>query len=604
MISKNTNPQPYALSSDVANTGTPVAFRKNYLADEFMALANESPQFEIGAGETLIQQGGSGAYVYIVLDGRFRAIHTAKSGKKKILGEIGRGEPIGEMAMATGDPYSATVIAIRQSHVAKIDKAQFAALLSQKPEHLQDMFRLVVQRSKTVYQAPVGLSTLAVAPFNKAVDLPNFLKQLETALSASKKVLIVTETHAQGNTTSEFLDWISLQKKEYDLLIFVLKTASPDWNEQCIRQSDRVLILGNGNTPFQFEELTSSPVHQIESLTLAPLELVLIHPDRNQLPQGTADWLTALNPEQHFHVANGHTPDFERLARHLTGRSIGLVCSGGGAKGAAHLGVYYALNDAGITVDRVGGTSAGALFSIFMALEWDRSTIAQTLENVLIKSSIVDITPPFLSLFAGKKGTKVVKRLFGDINIEDLWVPFYCVSVSLQNTRAVIHTRGKVWKALRASASLPGIWPPMMIGKDYLVDGGLINNAPVDIMRKFRTGQIVLSDVTDAGTFKESRIMPPGITGWGVLADWLNPFRKKRRLPGIIKLMTRANFIAIRKLQEKSMQEFPADLVISLPLKEYGILDFTSYAKVTEVGYAYTQARVEEWKEVLVGGTG
>jgi len=106
-----------------------------------------------------------------------------------------------------------------------------------------------------------------------------------------------------------------------------------------------------------------------------------------------------------------------------------------------------------------------------------------------------DYTFPLVALTRGRKVSRLLQREYGDVMIEDLRHPFFCISCNLTNGRAFEHRAGSLAQALRASVAIPGVMPPVVWGNDVLVDGAAINNLPVDVMQRHAPGLVIGSDV-------------------------------------------------------------------------------------------------------------
>jgi len=189
--------------------------------------------------------------------------------------------------------------------------------------------------------------------------------------------------------------------------------------------------------------------------------------------------------------------DIHRLARFVSGRAVGLVLAGGGARGFAHIGILKALTEAGVPIDQLGGTSMGAIIAAGVAAEWDTRDLAKRLRHAFVETNpLSDYTFPLIALFRGRKVSQLLRQNFGEIRIEELPKPFFCVSSDLTSGRIHVHRSGPLWRALRASVALPGILPPVTHHGHLLVDGGVMNNLPVDVMAQNPHGPIIASDVT------------------------------------------------------------------------------------------------------------
>ena len=177
--------------------------------------------------------------------------------------------------------------------------------------------------------------------------------------------------------------------------------------------------------------------------------------------------------------------DFDRLARLITGHAVGVVMAGGGARAFTHIGVVKALRASGVPIDQVGGTSMGAIVAAAVAARWTDEELAERFRRSFVTANpLSDYTLPFVSLFGGRRVTTLLRTAFGDKDIEDLVLPFYCVTANLTTANADTHTTGKLWRWLRASVSLPGVLPPFNDAGQVHVDGGVIDNLPVRVMRR------------------------------------------------------------------------------------------------------------------------
>src|SRR5260370_27341433 len=214
-----------------------------------------------------------------------------------------------------------------------------------------------------------------------------------------------------------------------------------------------------------------------------PLDLVLLHDGSASAGQSAQQWRNLLAIDLVCHVRSDNTDDVARLARLLNGKAIGLVLGGGGARGFAHLGILRALREAQIAMDLIGGCSIGAMVGATVALEWDDVEIRERLRRAFVDSNpITDYTLPFLALVKGRKVARRLEEHFGGIRIEDLWRPFYCVSTNLTAGNLAVHRQGRLADALRASLSIPGLLPPVVIDGEAHVDGGMMNCLPIDVM--------------------------------------------------------------------------------------------------------------------------
>ena len=170
-------------------------------------------------------------------------------------------------------------------------------------------------------------------------------------------------------------------------------------------------------------------------------------------------------------------------------------------------------------------------------------------------------------MVSGRKLDRILGNLFGEADISDLWLPFYAISASLTHSRMVVHDRGKVWQSVRASASLPGVYPPARVEGQLLVDGGLVNNVPIDIMRtRCGAGTVIAVDVGGgaANEFAVDRDLP---TGWELVKSRLNPWGPRLTAPGIGKILVGSTMLSSKHYLDLLLQEGRVDLFLKLPVR-------------------------------------
>jgi predicted acylesterase/phospholipase RssA len=318
-------------------------------------------------------------------------------------------------------------------------------------------------------------------------------------------------------------------------------------------------------------------------------------------PSDTAGFLADRALDCHYHVGMDRAEDFARLARCLTGAGIGLVLGGGGARGFAHLGVLRALAEAEVPIDWVAGTSVGAIIAALVAQRLaPEAALAQCKEHF---SSLRDPTLPVVALLGGRRIRAKLERVFGAAAIEDLLLPYLCVSTNLSRAAQTVHERGPLVRAIRASIALPGVLPPVSLGDDLHVDGGLVNNLPIDVMaRKPEIGTVLAVDVSAEVEMRS----PPGqaldVSGWRVLWERLHP--RGGELPSIMSLLTRSALVAsVYWARERHTAE-AASLYLRIPMADMRLLAFDRIDEIAARGYAATREAIRGWASAHAIGPG
>jgi len=295
-------------------------------------------------------------------------------------------------------------------------------------------------------------------------------------------------------------------------------------------------------------------------------------------------WLRGGSMTAVFHLRRGNSADLARLARILTGNAVGLVLGGGGARGFAHLGVLRALEELNVPIDMVGGTSMGAPIAGFVA-QGSSSTEAVVRAREAYHK-IIDFTLPLVSLIAGKRISDSIKKQTGDWDIEDFWLPFFCVSTSLTTALPVVHRRGNSWRAILSSVSIPGILPPMPSNGELLVDGGVLNNLPVDVMREMNPFGIVIAiDVVPPKGLGGHADFGTGISGWRLLLNRLLPWRKSFPVPGMATILLQSMVAGSALKRQQILEQDLADVYLNIIVEGVGILQFDAQDRAALIGY-------------------
>ncbi len=559
------------------------------------------------SNEFLFRKGDEGDGMYIVVNGRLRAVTEDESGKERVLNEIERGESVGEIALITGEDRTASVYAIRDSELVKISKSEFEQIAAKYPQLMKSISQVLIHRLRKSEGVSTKIGTamnVTVIPVNPDVPVSDFAGRLAAALSpfgpclhlSSQRLsgllgLRMIEKYSQDNLLSNRLAvWLDEQETNYRFIVYEADRTPSSWTEQCLRQADQILLIAEARTKPALGEIEAALLQPAKRKTSARQTLVLSHPDGSTLPSGTLHWLSERHVDAHLHLRWNTDGDFGRLARMLGGCAVGLVLGGGGARGFAHIGVIRALKEAGIPIDIVGGTSMGSIISAEQALGWDHEEmLSVNRENFIKEKPLRDYTLPLLSIIKGKKFNALAKKVFGEFFIEDLWIDYFSVSSNLTTSEMTILRKGPLWKAVRASSSLPGVFPPFLHGTNLLVDGAILNNLPGDIMRNLATGPIIVSDVSPHKDLSFDRQEFP--SPWRVLERKLSPFKKSIKTPNIMDILMRT--AEISSDYRAVVAERTADLYLRLPVEQYMLLEFKALEKAAETGYRYTKKKIE-----------
>jgi predicted acylesterase/phospholipase RssA/CRP-like cAMP-binding protein len=581
------------------------------IADDLLRLGE---WVKVAGGDRLFSQGDPGDSMYVVVAGRLVALCEDAAGHRRVVGQVGPGESVGEMGLLASQPRAATVQASRDSVVVRISERAFEQVVARHPQLVAGAARLVIRRTTDLIRGrPPGerVKNVAVVPLRRSVAAAEFVERLRRALERRGKALVVDRARAEavlsangispGSGDEErdlvFSAWLDEAELRHDSLLYATEGLADGWTERCIRQADVVLMLAPSG---------ESPEIEADERRLARAggaanrrELVLLHPPGARPPAGTASWLAARDVARHHHVRRDRDDDFQRLARFLTGEAVGLVLGGGGARGFAHLGVIRALREEGIPVDAVGGTSQGSIVAAMVAMDWDDETIERVhREGFTQRNPIGDYAlVPHLALVKGKRLDAALERGFGACGVEDTWRSFFCMSANLTLARAEAHRRGPLWRALRASVSIPGILPPVVMGEHLHVDGALLDNLPVDEMRRGGVGRIVAVDLTVRNEIEMTRGELPSALDFvrQLLSGAAHP-----PSPGLGSIIFKS--VMMSSVQRARELGGDVDLYLAPEPAEIGFLEWRALDRGIELGYRYARRElarrdVGAWRE-------
>lgn len=576
-------------------------------------IEKHSEWVHLSRGEILCRQCDPGDCLYIVVSGRIQALKEDEDHNKTDLGTIGRGEILGEMALLTGGVRSATLFARRESDLVKISAYAFEKLASAHPRAIMSIGQTLAKRiikseeSCREFSDQLNLAIVAVTP---DVNLSDFSECLARELSVhtstlhlnSRRVRIIFGLRVIENIKEEnpftvrLSAWFNEQETRYDVMVYEADMSASAWTKRCLQNADKILVLVPGNKPVSVVEKEFILFLQNECGESSNRALIFIHPKGTSSPSGSDQWLNMLPANEHYHLLQGRHSDIERIARLLTGNAFNLVFSGGAACGLAHIGVIRALEECEVPIDSVSGTSMGAVIASQYAMGMGYADLIRNNRWLWVLSKpMKDRTLPLISFISGRKFDLAAKKIFRETKIEDLWLPFFCISTNLTTAAAVIHRSGQLLNAIRATSSVPGLVPPVVQNNEILVDGGIMNNMPVDIARRFFKGKVIAVDVTDSKVLCSSQGEFP--SPWRVLRDRMIPSKNRDYVPNILDIIYRSALVGSRQKTEKA--KLDADLSLKLPLERFKFLEFESFDEIVEIGYQYGKKRIQEWKDKI-----
>jgi predicted acylesterase/phospholipase RssA/CRP-like cAMP-binding protein len=579
-------------------------------ADALRELDLESNWVRLAGGQTLFRQGEPPDYLYVVVRGRLEVLLERDGGRSETVGQLGQGDCVGEVAILTGEPRMATVRAIRDSELVRLSKIDLHRLLERHPRGAVEMVRILASRGRAALSRDSGAqpSTIVILPLDRD-SLPNgWVDRLVEALSrVGSESLHVTRRRIDrelggglpaslddGLSRARFGTWLREQEERFQYVVFECDPAPSPWTDLCLRQADLALVVAAAREHPSVGELERALAPREGDTSSTRRELVLLHSRDTVLPSGTARWLKCIPAAGHHHVRIDHGPDHARLARLIAGKAVGLAMSGGGARAYAHVGVIRALKESGIPIDGVAGVSAGSFTAAFCAMEQDSDErAAASLDHIWKNVFRRDPTFPIVAFLSARNYVGALRHVFGEIDIEDLWLPFWCVSTNLSTAKMCVHEQGPLWRAIRASSSLPGGQPPVCIDGELHVDGGVLNNLPADVLRSRGFGRVIASDVSRADDLKADSKELVSLSGWPVFWNLLNPFSKRKpAMPHILEILSRTATVGSTGHGAAIPQI--SDLYLRPPGQEVSTFGWKAGRRLIERARRYTLEEIEK----------
>lgn len=514
--------------------------------------------------------------------------------------------------------------------------------------HLLSLGSTVEQVQERSVSQSLPLGTIAVMSLTKLTRISTFCSHLRSALETLATVEVVSSQKAKAFLGDQWISqtrvaranlnaWLGDMESSHELVIYEADMSLTAWTKLCIRQADHILLLCSDAHAQQsfvkdmvpmLEEAwdrknVSISVVRVreENWTIAAIEaatknaesskaylikkrlhLVMKNPmlPRFLFPMEKFEWISSFHNVQF--PFQDHRADFLRLARRVTGNAVGLVLGGGGARGLAHIGVLKALQECGVHVDVIGGTSIGAMMGALYAMHpHDMALVEEkamkfSLSMSSVMEKLKDLTLPISSFFNGGRFNRGIREHFFDLAIEDLMLNYFCVTTDIAKSRMSVHRSGPAWKYVRASMSLQGYLPPISENGSLLLDGGYMNNLPADIMKEEGGIKYILAVDVGSETRRDYYGYGSSLSGWWLLWNKLNPFSKTVSVPSMGDVSAALAYVASEQHKDRIRDEC-IDLYVRPPVKDYGTLQFDKMNEIIQVGYDYALPRIRAWAE-------
>lgn len=535
--------------------------------------ANEAEQLiqlaklvRLPRGETLFHQGDSSHHFYLLLQGQLKGLRVRPDGQSDLILSFFPGEMIGELGFFDQAPRTVSISARRESVLLEIDQTALEKFGEFSLSVYHHLIRMLVSRFKRelgysgpskqhqfiLFQSfvrPEGFDTQAVDSFQAAMARHCELRRWKglsdmpsgSAPSSRGCVVEMIETEPLEQLDDRLIE-------EMDCMVVMLSASTLHDSRSCeLLQAQ--LKSANDDLPVWF---------------------VLVH-EAAWVEQTVAERIRDVfgHSFKLLHIRRGHHADNARVVRHILGLTLGLVLGGGGARGFAHAGFFQALEEAGVVVDCVGGTSMGALVGALISSGNTAAEVSKVLATTFRKGlpfKLGDYWIPKHGFVKSKAVDDLYQQAFGNLRIEDQPIPFFAISCNLTTGNQHVFERGPLWKAVRASTSIPVFFEPFMSGRDVMVDGALVNNVPVDCMRargarKILTVDVGLEEDITAHMVDESNV----------------------QMPSMMKSLMRV--IELGGIEKSRQARVISDLYVQPSIEKIGLMEFERREEIVALGY-------------------
>lgn len=562
------------------------------------------------AGQIVMKQGDPGQCMFIVAHGRVRVTLEREHQSPRLLAALGRGEHFGDMVLLGDKVRAVTVTAVVDSELLELDRERFNQLLVSVPAFSANLSRSLVQRLRQEMtrrrrrERPtiVGLvhtsartrtltGHLAAALMAKgeaievltdraepsSLGVHYLVEQIPPGLSAHERAVRVRERVQQ------------VAEHHQRVLLDVAPTGTASELAELLAPCEEVWWLGESRyaegAAERLRELTETSPHLAARTHWV---WILRHDERfsprlpRELPIAPLDFKVNLDDDPQ-RTSGRQRRSVERLVRHLRGTRLGVALGGGAARGLAHLGVLQALDREGIHFDLVAGTSSGALMGLAYCGGWRPDAALEALERALTPARLFRALPGGLRWYLWSNYRRaawdaMLRPYLGEKRLEQLPVPLSVLAVDLIQGTQVVRDRGDAIHAVLESINLPYLSRPILRDQMALVDGGVLNNLPGDILPERGADLVVGVDVVSK--------LPP---------DFGGPLGRKR--PGILETLLRVT--EVQAFGTSALRANSIDLLITPDTSAYPFADFSRAKELGEAGERAAQDALPQLKQLL-----
>lgn len=599
----NKNMSDSALTEDLINIIHHSKIFSEIDREACISLLRHLERMNLAQGDILFNQDDASDCLYILTEGQLTCSLISFNGKQKIVGIIEQGETVGELGAISSQPRTLTVRASTDCLLLKLPHEEFNKFAQEHPKFILRIVDLIVTRSQNTLKLLSRRKIyehIAIIQGNDETPMDKFIAQLHENFVHDEKFVLLDHL-----TSADDIGFFITQIEEaHKNAIFFLNQKNIPMLGNKLNHIGGVFVIVDGDAKVQISDFALKMLHKHVTPFATQYELVLLHRDNLDMPKETASWLALGEFSLHHHIRINNKFDYQRLIRFIKGKAIGLILGGGGTKGWVEVGVIKALMQSGVPIDAIGTASVGAVVGACYALTQNYNKVHRlfkTIINSIIKPfSLKQFTWPIISLLSSKKPTNTIHQLFGDIKIEDLWIPFFSISTNLSTGKQAVHRRGLLWEKLRASAALPGLVPPMVIEGELYFDGGLLNNLPVDCMRTMLGDEctIIAVSLTESDGKIERYQFPPIIPFRVGLMRKLKLGYQDYKFPPLLNTFIQA--LLVGSSMKEKINRLAADILIAPDLSKFRSFEVNlqKIDELIEIGYKEMLEKIQVFSSI------
>lgn len=575
----------------------------NDLTPEAMnALASSLKVITVAGGEEVIKEGADSDSMFILVSGRLRVSRTDKKGQRLLYNEVLPGDCVGETGMILKQPRTADITSMRESQLAVLTEAEYGKLIGQHPIELNRAFSQAIYRhlrhDRRVSERRRAQSFFLI-PIHPSVDMRTFTENMKRSFLKHGSTEVVETRQIVGgrSTAGDVILDLDRLEAEYDYILYKGDLSLGQKLEDAFQHADQVVFVADGQQAVTLSDFEQDLRSRFD-ISIIRSHLALVYPDDTSHCGDRLAWNEERKTERVYPIKLTVDDDFSRLTRFLLGKAVGVVLGGGGARGFAHLGVLRAFEEAGIPVDIIGGNSMGALIGACYVAGMPRESIHK--EILRYSKGGMKLTLPLVAIMSNKNLMGAFKEALGPVNIQNLWTPYFSAACNLTTAETLVLEDGPLWQAVLASNSPAGLFPPVVVDGQLLVDGAILENVPVQAMRQRLStplerrrgnGAVIAIDVD----VKESFAVNKDVTALSTWNKLRSHFEKgQEKLPGIVDILMQVGHIG--GLAQRQQTKYAADIYFEPPLSEFSIMDYKRAEEIIEVGYQYAQEQINHIK--------